>query len=78
MNVNRTQNMKEPVRTPEIKIIRKNEETPHIRKEKESRERVSFDSESVKSGWKDRLNRINRTDANNTKKEAPRPKGRRK
>lgn len=64
---------------PEIKIIHKNEETPHIRKEKESTEKVSFNSENIKRyGWKERLNKINRTNANKDKKEAPRPKGQRK
>jgi len=95
MNINRQQNMrssidkiKNPIKKqvqnitskePEIKIIRKNEETPHIRTEKESKEKVSFNSENInRIGWKERLNRINRTEANNTRKEAPRPKGQRK
>ncbi len=64
---------------PEIKIIRKDEKTPHIRTEKESKERFSFNSENIKrSGWKEKLNRINRTEANDEKKNIPRPKGQRK
>ncbi len=74
MNVNKDNNT---LREPEIKIIRKEDETPLIRKEKESKERISFSSENFRTGWKERLNRINRTEANNEKKEAPRPKGRR-
>ncbi|RAP52591.1 MAG: hypothetical protein BZ138_02830 [Methanosphaera sp. rholeuAM270] len=63
----------------EIKVIHKNEEIPHIRKEKESLEKISFNSENIKrSGWKERLNEINRTEANDKKKSIPRPKGRRK
>ena len=83
MNINKQQNMKETEKAerpaePEIKIIRKNDETPHIRTEKESKEKVSFNSENIRSGWRERLNRINRTDANDEKKEVPRPKGQRK
>lgn len=64
---------------PEIKIIRKDEKTPHIRKEKESKERFSFNSESViRSGWKEKLNKINRTEANDEKKNIPRPRGKRR
>ena len=74
MNVNKDNNT---VKEPEIKIIRKEDETPLIRKEKESKERISFSSENFRTGWKERLNRINRTEVNNEKKEAPRPKGRR-
>ena len=79
MNVNKQDNMKENIHKekPEIKIIRKDEKTPHIRTEKEEKEKVSFNSD-IRHGWKERLNRINRTDANKNKKEAPRPKGQRK
>ena len=91
MNINRQENMKNSVKKikkvikntktnvePKIKIINENDKIPRIRKEKESTEKVSFNSENIKNGWKERLNRINRTDANNVKKEAPRPKGQRK
>lgn len=82
MNVNKQVNMKSPSdknKEPEIKIIKKDEKTPHIRTEKESKEKFSFNSENIKrSGWKDRLNRLNRTNANDEKKEIPRPKGQRK
>lgn len=92
MNINKQQNMKasvkkikkvirenKPKKEPKIKIIHKDEKRPHIRTEKESTEKLSFNSENIKrNGWKERLNRINRTDANNQKKEAPRPKGQRK
>ena len=74
MNVNKDNNT---LKEPDIKVIRKEDETHLIRKEKESKERVSFSSENFRTGWKERLNRINRTEANNKKKEAPRPKGRR-
>ncbi|MEE3323807.1 MAG: NUDIX domain-containing protein [Methanosphaera sp.] len=62
---------------PEIKVIRKTDKTPLIRTEKESKEKVSFNSENI-SRWKEKLNRINRTDANDEKKNIPRPKGQRK
>lgn len=79
MNVNKQGNMKEKTvkEEPEIKIIHEDEKTPHIRTEKEDKERVSFSSD-LRHGWKERLNKINRTEANNYKKEAPRPKGQRK
>ena len=79
MNVNKQVNMKglNDKEEPEIKIIRKDERTPHIRTEKEDKEKVSFSSD-IRHGWKERLNKINRTEANNNKKEAPRPKGQRK
>ncbi|WP_455645999.1 NUDIX hydrolase [Methanosphaera sp.] len=78
MNINRQNNMKKE-EIPSIKVIQENEEVPHIRKEKESTEKVSFNSENIKrSGWKARLNEINRTDANNEKKTAPLPKGKRR
>ncbi len=60
---------------PMIKIIRKNEKAPLIRKEKETK-KVSFNSDNI-SSWKERLNRINRTEANDEKKKIPRPKGKR-
>lgn len=62
---------------PEIKVIRKTDKTPLIRTEKESKEKVSFNSENI-TRWKEKLNRINRTDANDEKKNIPRPKGQRK
>ena len=91
MNINKEHNMKDNVnkikkvikenepKEHQIKIIHKNEKTPHIRTEKESTEKVSFNSENIKrNSWAERLNRINRTDANNKKKQIPRPKGQRK
>ncbi len=64
---------------PEIKIIRKDEKTPHIRTEKESKDRFSFNSENIiRSGWKEKLNQLNRTEANDEKKNIPRPRGKRK
>ena len=62
---------------PEIKVIRKTDKTPLIRTEKESKEKVSFNSENI-TRWKEKLNRINRTDASDEKKNIPRPKGQRK
>ena len=84
MNINKESNMKKvkpPVKTeePEIKIIHKDEEPPLIRKEKESTERISFSSDRGKRpGWRERLDQMNRTDANNQKKHAPKPRGRRR
>lgn len=82
MNMNKDENMASAVshpKEPEIKIIRKDEKTPHIRTEKESKERFSFNSENImRSGWKEKLNRINRTEANDEKKTIPRPKGKRR
>ncbi|OED30857.1 NUDIX hydrolase [Methanosphaera sp. WGK6] len=78
MNINRQNNMKKE-EIPSITVIQENEKVPHIRKEKESAKKVSFNSENMKrSGWKARLNEINRTDANNEKKIAPLPKGKRR
>ncbi|MBE6485597.1 MAG: hypothetical protein E7Z85_01990 [Methanosphaera stadtmanae] len=81
MNVNKEVNMSQETiqNEPEIKIIRKTDKTPHIRTEKESKEKVSFNSENInRSGWKEKLNQLNRTDANDEKKNIPRPKGQRK
>ena len=84
MNINKESNMKKvkpPVKNeePEIKIIHKDEEPPLIRKEKESTERISFSSDRGKRpGWRERLDQMNRTDANNQKKHAPKPRGRRR
>ena len=83
MNINKESNMKavNPVKSeePEIKIIHKDEEPPLIRKEKESREKISFSSDRGKRpGWREKLDQMNRTDANNQKKHAPRPRGQRR
>ena len=81
MNVNKQENMTGQTirKEPEIKVIRKSDKTPHIRTEKESKEKVSFNSENInRSGWKEKLERFNRTDANDEKKNIPRPKGQRK
>lgn len=75
INVNKQENSTN--KEPEIKVIRKTDKTPLIRTEKESKEKVSFNSENI-SRWKEKLNRINRTDANDEKKNIPRPKGQRK
>jgi ADP-ribose pyrophosphatase YjhB (NUDIX family) len=80
-NVNKEVNMAQETiqKEPEIKVIRKTDKTPHIRTEKESKEKVSFNSENInRSGWKEKLNQLNRTDANDEKKNIPRPKGQRK
>lgn len=86
MNINKEENMKKVRevkkiirKEPEIKIIHEGETTPHIRKEKASVEKISFSSERGKRpGWRERLNEINRTDANNQRKRVPKPKGRRR
>lgn len=89
MNINHENNMKKQhvkrIQTPkvddsqDIKVIHNNEKTPYIRKEKESSQKVSFDSESIKRhGWKEKLDELNRTDANKQKKRVPRPKGQRR
>jgi hypothetical protein len=71
--------LKEEIKEPEIKVIHKDEKTPHIRTEKETKDRFSFNSENIiRSGWKEKLNNFNRTEANNEKKNIPRPKGKRK
>lgn len=50
-----------------------------IRKSNESTERVSFNSQRLnRSNWKEKLNNLNKTDANKDKKQAPRPKPRRR
>lgn len=80
-DIEKSENINENARPkePEIKIIRKDEKTPHIRTEKESKDRFSFNSENViRSGWKEKLNKINRTEANDEKKNIPRPKGKRR
>lgn len=80
MNTSNEINMTETVRKePEIKVIRKTDKTPHIRTEKESKEKVSFNSENInRSNWREKLNQFNRTDANDEQKNIPRPKGQRK
>lgn len=61
---------------PEIRKIRETNR-PYVRKSKESTERLSFDSQRLnRSNWREKLNNINRTDANKEKKQAPRPKPR--
>lgn len=60
---------------PSVQVIRGNE-TPHVRKIKESKEKMSFYSNS--SNWKNKINKINRTKANDENKVIPRPKGRKK
>jgi ADP-ribose pyrophosphatase YjhB (NUDIX family) len=78
-NINKQNNLKEEIKEPEIKVIHKDEKTPHIRTEKETKDRFSFNSENIiRSGWKEKLNNFNRTEANNEKKNIPRPKGKRK
>ena len=58
---------------PEIRKIRENNR-PYIRKVKESTEKISFNSNIKRSNWKEKLNNINKTDSNNQRKQAPRPK----
>ena len=81
MNVNEQSNIEaESIpKEPEIKVIRKTDKTPHIRTEKESKEKVSFNTENInRTGWKAKLDQFNRTDANDEKKNIPHPKGQRK
>lgn len=61
---------------PEIRKIRETNR-PYVRKSKESTERLSFNSQRLnRSNWREKLNNINKTDANKEKKQAPRPKPR--
>lgn len=61
---------------PEIRKIRENNR-PYVRKSKEAKERISFSSESItKRNIRQRLNNLNKTDANKEKKRAPVPKRR--
>ena len=47
--------------------------------EKASKEKVSFNTENInRTGWKAKLDQLNRTDANDEQKNSPRPKGQRK
>lgn len=88
MNVNSANNMKKENKIHEapkvsknqnIKVIHNNEKTPYIRKEKQSTQKISFNSEGIKrQGWKEKLDEINRTTSNNEHKVIPRPKGKRK
>ena len=76
LNVNNQENIP---KEPEIKVIRKTDKTPHIRTEKASKEKVSFNTENIsRSRWREKLDRFNRTDANDEKKNIPHPKGQRK
>ena len=63
------------IEKPTVRVIRENE-TPRVRKIKETKEKISFDSNS--GSWKNKLNKINRTKANDENKVIPRPKGRKK
>ncbi|WP_304123373.1 NUDIX domain-containing protein [Methanosphaera cuniculi] len=66
------------IKDHEIKIISENQTVPYIRKEKESEEKVSFNSEGInRHNWKDKLDKFNRTKANDKKKQVPHPKGKR-
>ncbi len=60
---------------PTVRVIHENE-TPHVRKINESKEKMSFYSSS--SNWKNKINKINRTKANDENRVIPRPKGRKK
>ena len=60
---------------PEIRKIRENNR-PYIRKVKESKEKISFNSNIKRSNWKEKLNNINKTSSNNQRKQAPIPKRR--
>lgn len=74
MNVNRAQNMKN-----DVKVIREDAKVPHVRKEKENEEKLSFNSENInRRNWKQKLNDFNRTDANKRKKRVPHPKGKKR
>ncbi len=76
LNANSENNVRQATE-PKIKVIHRDEEVPHIRTEKESDEKVSFDSENINRGsWRERIDDINRTDANKKKRKVvPRPKG---
>jgi len=64
------------IKKPEIRKIRETNR-PYVRKSKESTERLSFDSQRLnRSNWREKLNNLNKTDANKEKKPAPRPKPR--
>jgi len=64
------------IKKPEIRKIRETNR-PYVRKSKESTERLSFDSQRLnRSNWREKLNNLNKTDANKEKKQAPRPKPR--
>ena len=60
---------------PSVKVIHENER-PRVRKIKESKEKMSFYSNS--NDWKNKINEMNRTKANDENKVIPRPKGRKK
>jgi ADP-ribose pyrophosphatase YjhB (NUDIX family) len=61
---------------PEIRKIRETNR-PYVRKSKESTERLSFNSERLnRSNWREKLNNLNKTEANKERKQAPRPKQR--
>ena len=63
---------------PEIRIIHQNEKPPKIRTEKEFMEKFSFSTGNLRSNWKEKLNEINKTDANKKKKRVPLPKGKKR
>ena len=63
---------------PEIRTIHQNEKPPKIRTEKEFMEKFSFSTGSLRSNWKEKLNEINKTDANKQKKRVPLPKGKKR
>lgn len=65
------------IRNHDVKIIKENTKTPHIRKEKVADEKVRFSAGVNKSNWKEKLNQFNRTNANDKKKQIPHPKGKR-
>lgn len=71
-------NSKFSIKDHKVKVISENQAIPYIRKEKESEEKVSFNSEGInRHNWKDKLNEFNRTKANDKKKHVPHPKGKR-
>lgn len=70
-----------PKKSPDVIVKKEQDEIPDIRKEKEDRERISFNTESVRKRgeeWKNKLNEINKTEANTKKVRAPHPKGKRR
>ena len=77
-NKNNVEAVKSSIKDHEFKIISENQAVPYIRKEKESEEKVSFNSEGInRHNWKDKLDKFNRTKANDKKKQVPHPKGKR-
>lgn len=77
-NKNNVEAVKSSIKDHEFKIISENQAVPYIRKEKESEEKISFNSEGInRHNWKDKLDKFNRTKANDKKKQVPHPKGKR-